>query len=83
MAKCLASTELSATLTLSQCTDGWWLYDQTRSMNLSMHAKTEREAFVEALTYYQERLLKVEKLHHDMKNKVDTFVCQFCEDTEE
>lgn len=81
--------KLSATLTLCEFTSprdgsfGFWLYDKTRSMNLSMRAKTEREAFVDALEYYQKRLMETEKTYADLKTKVDAFVAQFVDDDEE
>lgn len=77
MGKTISSTELSPTLVLSECTDGFWLYDKTRGMNLSMRAKTPTDAFVEALTYYQRRLSELERAYWDMKDKVDAFVSQF------
>jgi len=36
--------KLSNTLALADCHDGWWLYDETRGMNLSMRAKSPEEA---------------------------------------
>lgn len=80
MGKTISSTKLSATLILSECTDGFWLYDETRGMNLSMKAKTPTDAFVEALTYYQRRLTELEEAYWSMKDKVDAFVSQFKED---
>lgn len=74
---------LSPTLGLSEYTNprngsfGFWLYDKTRGMNLSMRAKTERDALVEALSYYQEQLTKVEQAHLALTQKVDAFVVQF------
>ncbi len=59
---------------------GFWLYDETRGMNLSMRAKTAQDAFVEALHYYQVRLKHVEGEHNNLKLKVDAFVSQFVED---
>ena len=41
--------------------DGFWLYDNVVGMNLGMKAKTEQEAFIEALSYYQRRLPQVLK----------------------
>ncbi len=81
--------ELSDTLTLCEYTSprngsfGFWLYDTTRGMNLSTRAKTERDAFVEALEYYQKRLIEVEKTYADLKTRVDAFVVQFVDDDEE
>ena len=40
--------------------DGFWLYDETQGMNLSMCAKSKDEAFVEALRYYQGRVANLE-----------------------
>ena len=74
---------LSDTLTLCEYTSprngsfGFWLYDKTRGMNLSIRAKSSTEAFVEALSYYQERLAKVENEHRALTVKVDAFVAQF------
>lgn len=81
--------ELSETLTLCEYQNpkngsfGFWLYDDTRGMNLAMKAKTEREAFVDALTYYQDRLTEVESNYYALQEKVDVFVAQFAEPTEE
>lgn len=79
MGKHLSSVKLTETLTLSTCTDGIWLYDKTRGMNLSMKAQDERAAFVEALGYYQRRLAELERVHRAMSEKVYTFVEQFIE----
>lgn len=79
----IASTKLSDTLDLSECHDGFWLYDKTRGMNLSMRAKTSTDAFVEALTYYQERLLQVEADHKSLQAKVASFIDQFIEGDDE
>jgi hypothetical protein len=76
-------TQLTPTLDLTEQRDGWWLYDTTRGMNLSMRAKTEQAAFVEALTYYQSRLTEVEKSYNSLNEKVEAFVSQFVEEDEE
>jgi hypothetical protein len=73
-------THLSDTLHLADCHDGFWLYDDTRGMNLSMRAKTTEEAFVEALTYYQRRLKEVEGYYSSLKSRVDLFVESFVEE---
>lgn len=83
MGKHISSTELSDTLTMSLCTDGYWLYDETRGMNLSMRAKTTEDAFVEALTYYQGRLKEYEGAYNSLKARVDSFVSQFIDEEEE
>ena len=71
--------ELSETLNLcwfpaTNGAHGWWLWDETRGMNLAIRSATERDAFVEALEYYQKRLLGVEQELKDLKGKVDRFV---------
>lgn len=53
---------------------GWWLWDETRGMNLAIRAETERDAFVEALEYYQSRLAQVEAEHKELSKRVDAFV---------
>ncbi len=63
-----------ATLSLMQCRDGLWLYDETRGMNLAIRAKTEQSAFVSALHYYQERLKTVETELRALESKVTAFV---------
>lgn len=72
---------LSDTLSLCEYKSGgnlgFWLYDKTRGMNLSMRANTATDAFVEALTYYQKRMAAVEADHANLRTKVDSFVAQF------
>lgn len=62
------------TITLTKCSKGFWLYDHTRGMNLSMGSSSENEAFVEAITYYQKRLMKVECDYKSLVNKVNNFI---------
>ena len=83
MSKLISSTTLCDTLELSECSDGFWLYDETRGMNLSMSAKSSTDAFVEALTYYQNRLREVEQEHIILKKKVYAFVDQFIEESDD
>lgn len=79
----ISHKQLTDTLELSECHDGFWLYDKTRGMNLSMRAKTSEAAFVEAITYYQRRLQEVESAYKSVKGHVDNFVALFSEDSEE
>lgn len=55
MTKAIQTVHLSATLSLSERKDGWWIYDKVLGMNIAMHCNTERAAFTKALTYYQKR----------------------------
>lgn len=67
------------TLHLSEQKNGFWLYDDTRGMNLAMRAKTAEDAYLEALDYYQGRLLQVEAELADITKKVEVFVAQFAD----
>ena len=80
MRPAIKNTVLNHTLTLSECHDGFWLYDKTRGRNLSMRAKTQTDALVEALTYYQSRLSEVETEYRTLRGRVDAFVSNFTED---
>ncbi len=75
--------KLSETLTISEYgsggSSGFWLYDETRRMNLAIRAKSETDAFVDALHYYQKRLMKVEQEYAALRKQVDVFVSQFAE----
>jgi hypothetical protein len=72
--KAISSTKLTDTLTISEYHDGYWLYDSTRGMNLAMRAKTERDAFVEAITYYQKLIIETNKELKNLNNAIDVFI---------
>lgn len=78
---------LSPTLHLCGFIDGgskgYWLYDETRGMNLAMRAETERAAFVEALTYYQKRFTALDRAHNDLCDSVQSFVARHTEEVTE
>lgn len=80
MTKTIKHEKLSETLALTEATDGFWLYDKTRGMNLSMRAKTEREAFIDALEYYQKRLITNETALNNLRCKVEGFINLFVEE---
>jgi len=65
------------TLSLHECTDGYYLYDYIVGMNISMRAKTEQDAYIEALLYYQKRLEQVKNDHKVLNDKVESFLSQF------
>ena len=83
MSKVINYTVLSKSLSISECTNGFWLYDEMRGMNLAMQEKTADAAYLKALEYYQERLKEVENNYQNLKEKVDHFVGQFVDDDEE
>lgn len=68
------------TLSLHECTDGYYLYDYVVGMNISMRAKTEQDAYIEALLYYQRRLVEVKTDYKTLNDKVETFLSQFDRD---
>ena len=67
---------VNETIELSQGPDGFWLYDRTRGMNLSMRAVSEQQAFVNTIIYYQRRLTKIEKSYKSLNGFVNTFIEQ-------
>lgn len=83
MGKVLNSKKLSATISIAECTDGFWLYDELRGMNLSMRAKSSEAALFEALEYYQERFQEVQNNYNSLKAKVDHFVGQVADDEDD
>lgn len=72
----ISHTDLSPTLAISECHDGFWIYDTTQGMNLAMRAKTRDAAFVEVITYYQERLKEIESSYAGLTGSVRAFVAQ-------
>jgi hypothetical protein len=72
--KSIRNIRLTDNLTMSECKDGYWLYDYTKGMNLSMRAKTQEDAFVEAISYYQKRLEKVEIKLNKQTKEIDKFI---------
>ena len=77
MSKFVALVVKTDSLTLTEQTDGFWLWDATRGMNLSMRAKSSTDACIDALTYYQSRLTRVETEYRELSTKVDSFISQF------
>jgi hypothetical protein len=80
MSKYTTVVSVKDSFNLSKGRDGFWLYDETLGMNLSMRALSEVSAFMEALDYYQKRLKTVEKELCALHSKVENFVAQFTED---
>ena len=76
MSKAIKHEKLTETLTLSECTDGFWLRDKTRGLNIARKEKTREAAFIKALDVYQNRLNEVEKGYTDLINATDNFIQQ-------
>jgi len=72
--KVIKHIKLTDKLTLSECKDGYWLYDYIRGMNLAMRAKSEQDAFVEAITYYQKRCAEIEQKKKKLYDSVNNFI---------
>ena len=51
-------------------------------MNVSMRAKTQGDAFVEAITYYQKRTKKVEDELDKLQKIVNRFIDSISDDEE-
>lgn len=83
MGKTIKSEKLSESITLSECTDGFWLYDKTRGMNLAMRSKSRELAFLSVIDYYQKRLLTVDSEYAILKERVDNFVGMFSSDEDD
>lgn len=67
-------------ISLHECTDGYYLYDYVIGMNISMRAKTEQDAYIEAILYYQKRLQEVKSDYKTLNDKVESFISQFDKD---
>ncbi len=80
MAKVIRTVFKTDTLSLHECNDGYWLYDYVVGMNISMRAKTEQDACIEALLYYQKKLVAVKRDHKILNDKVEGFLSQFDRD---
>jgi hypothetical protein len=79
MAKAIRNVFKIDTLSLVECNDGYYLYDTVVGMNIAMRAKTEQDAYIEALLYYQKRLVEVKADYKVLNNKVESFLSQFAE----
>lgn len=74
MTKAIRTIKFDETLTLSECSDGFWVYDSSRGMNLSMKCSSSEIALFEAIKYYQKRLLYIEKKYNNLEDKVYMFL---------
>ena len=64
-------------ISLTECTDGYYLYDYVVGMNISMRAKTEQDACIEALLWYQKKLVDAKLDYKILNDKVESFLSQF------
>jgi len=77
MAKAIRNVFKLDTISLTECNDGYWLYDNVVGQNISMRAKTEQDACIEAILWYQKRLASCKLDYKILNDKVEIFVSQF------
>lgn len=59
---------------LSEVKGRYWLYDDVLGMNLAMKEETEKEALLEAISYYQSRLQEMQSSYFGLKSRVESFM---------
>ena len=72
----LSRVNLSDTLSLTEIGPtsgdcGFWLWDETRGMNLAVRAKTREDALLTALRYYQKYLTQAQAERDALRKQVD------------
>lgn len=77
MGKAIKNVFKTDTLVLTECTDGYYLWDKVAGFNIAIHAKTEQEALIDGLKYYQTSHHKLKKDYKELNDKVESFLCQF------
>jgi hypothetical protein len=80
MAKAIKNVFKLKTLSLTETNEGYYLYDNLAGMNIVMRAKTEQDACIEALLFYQKRYLELNSTYKELDNKVQNFLSQFEKD---
>mgnify|MGYP003402959787 FL=1 len=80
MGKVIRNIFKSEKISLSECTDGFFLFDFVRGQNISIRAKNEKSAFIEAILWYQKRLTDSQLKYRELNNKVNGFISQFNDD---
>jgi hypothetical protein len=83
MAKAIRNVFKLDTISLYECNDGYYLYDYVVRMNISMRAKTEQDACIEALLWYQKKLASSKLDYKTLNDKVENFVSQFVDREDE
>lgn len=80
MGKTIRNVFKTETLTLTECRDGYYLWDKVAGFNITIQAKSEQQALIEGIECYQRYYSKLQKEHKELSNKVDSFLCQFSRD---
>ena len=63
--------------------EDYWLYDKRLGYNVAMHAKTERDAFVQATDCYQRAIARITSENKSLRLKVDAIFDMLSDDIEE
>ncbi len=82
MGKAIRNVFKTNTLTLTECTDGYYLWDNVAGFNITIHAKSEQQALIEGLEYYQRYHSKLKKDYKELNDKVENFLSQFERDND-
>ena len=69
--KAISVVDINKNTYIAECSDGFWLRDKARGMNLAIRAKNERSALIKALEYYQRRLPEVEAENKELKGHIN------------
>ncbi len=77
MGKAIRNIFKTDTLILTECTDGYYLFDKVAGFNIAIHAKTEQQALINGLNYYQRFHSQLKKDYEELNNKVENFLSQF------
>jgi hypothetical protein len=77
MGKAIRNVFKTDRLILTECTDGYYLWDHVAGFNIAIHAKSEQQALIDGLNYYQSYHSKLKKEHKDLNDKVQNFLSQF------
>jgi hypothetical protein len=65
--------QFNDTFTLVEYSDGFYLFDNLRRVNVAMQAKSKEAAVLEALTYYQKQLKTAEETVTKLNRAVYSF----------
>ena len=71
MRKAIRTERINDKTHMSECHDGYWLYDENRGMNLSIRAESEKAALIEALEYYQGKVIYLEAENKHLRNSIN------------
>jgi len=83
MGKALRNVFKTETLVLTECSDGYYLWDKVAGFNIAIHAKSEQQALIDGLEYYQKYHSKLQKEYNELNNKVESFISQFDDEDDE